>query len=110
MVFRLTIPYSLRLSTGFLVLHYNKKWGYALLVLAAVIGLSRIIAGVHHLLDIVGSFVFAGSGMAVAYYFGKRVLRAQNGKAYPILILSAYAHAFPLARHPSPSAWATHRS
>jgi len=45
---------------GFLVLRYNKAWGWALLVLALVIGLSRVIAGVHHIQDIIGSFIFAG--------------------------------------------------
>lgn len=45
---------------GFLVLRYNKKWGWALLVLALLIGLSRVVAGVHHLQDIIGSFIFAG--------------------------------------------------
>lgn len=45
---------------GFLVLRYNKAWGWALLGLALVIGLSRVIAGVHHIQDIIGSFIFAG--------------------------------------------------
>jgi undecaprenyl-diphosphatase len=45
---------------GFLVLRYHKAWGVALLILALIIGLSRVVAGVHHLQDIVGSFVFAG--------------------------------------------------
>jgi undecaprenyl-diphosphatase len=45
---------------GFLVLKYNKTWGLVLLSMAAIIGLSRMIAGVHHSIDIAGSFLFAG--------------------------------------------------
>lgn len=58
---------------GFLVLRYNKAWGWALLGLALVIGLSRVVAGVHHIQDIVGSFVFAGIAVwVVGSMFTKR--------------------------------------
>lgn len=63
---------------GFLVLRYNKKWGYALLILAAVIGLSRVIAGVHHIVDILGSFLFAGAGMLVAYHATRRAVKPKG--------------------------------
>jgi undecaprenyl-diphosphatase len=57
---------------GYLLLKYNKKWGYTLLGLAAVIGLSRVVAGVHHLIDIVGSFVCAGLAMGIVYLIGHK--------------------------------------
>lgn len=47
---------------GFLVLFYNKKYGYLLLLFAVLIGLARMKAGVHHGIDVLGSFVFAGIG------------------------------------------------
>lgn len=52
---------------GWLVLVYDRKWGIGLLLVAALIGAARMAAGVHHLSDIVGSFVFAGVGCWVAY-------------------------------------------
>lgn len=57
---------------GYLILKYNKQWGYALLAAAAIIGLSRIIAGVHHVIDVIGSFVLAGLAMATVYFVGRR--------------------------------------
>ncbi len=65
---------------GFLLLKYNKRWGYVLLIFAAVIGLSRILAGVHHLADIVGSFVFAGIAMAIVYAAGKMLQKKEAQK------------------------------
>jgi undecaprenyl-diphosphatase len=44
---------------GFAILKYFKKFGIVILVLAALIGIARIFAGVHHLEDIIGSFVIA---------------------------------------------------
>jgi len=49
---------------AFLVWRYDKKLGYGLMVIAILIGLSRVIAGVHHLIDILGSIVIA----AVSFY------------------------------------------
>lgn len=60
---------------GFLVLRYNKKWGYALLLAAAAIGLARVFAGVHHIADIIGSFAFAGLGVAAAYFIATWLLK-----------------------------------
>ena len=52
---------------AFLVLYYNRKLGVTLLLVAAVIGLARVFAGVHHLIDIVGAFVITGTSSAIAY-------------------------------------------
>lgn len=46
----------------------SKKLGIGLLVLSILIGVSRVLAHVHHPLDIVGSLIFAGVGAGVAYY------------------------------------------
>lgn len=51
---------------GFIVWRYNRRAGSLLLGLAVLIGLSRVIAGVHHLSDIVGSFIFAFIGAWLA--------------------------------------------
>jgi len=57
---------------AFAALKYSKKTGYALLVIAILIGLSRVIAGVHHLIDIIGSILFALLGCTLAYYLIER--------------------------------------
>lgn len=41
------------------IFFYNRKIGLALLGLALVVGFSRVLAGVHHSIDIFGSMVFA---------------------------------------------------
>ena len=45
---------------GWTILRYSKKTGIGVLVVAALIGISRIMAGVHHPADIVGGFVVSG--------------------------------------------------
>jgi membrane-associated phospholipid phosphatase len=45
---------------GFVVLYYSKKAGTVLLIIAALIGWARVAAHVHHLVDIIGSFIFTG--------------------------------------------------
>lgn len=57
---------------GFLALRYNRVWGAVLLGLAVLIGLSRVFAGVHHVLDIVASLVIAGVAVGVAVLIFKR--------------------------------------
>ena len=45
---------------GWTILRYSKKIGIGVLVAAAIIGISRVMAGVHHPADIIGSFVVSG--------------------------------------------------
>lgn len=45
---------------GWATLRYNKRLGLLILALAALIGLARVLAGVHHLEDIIGSFIISG--------------------------------------------------
>lgn len=51
---------------AFLGLRYSKKLGWLLIALALLVGLARVKAGVHHLLDILGSLVFSGIGVWLA--------------------------------------------
>lgn len=54
---------------AFLVLSYNRKLGVFLLIVAGAIGLARVIAGVHHLVDIVGAFAITGVTVVVLQYY-----------------------------------------
>lgn len=42
-----------------IIYYFNKKLGLLLLVLAILVGLARVAAGVHHLIDIVASLIIA---------------------------------------------------
>ncbi|HEY5267575.1 MAG TPA: phosphatase PAP2 family protein [Candidatus Saccharimonadales bacterium] len=53
-----------------LVLKYNQKAGIGLFVIAIAIGVARVIAGIHHLIDIIGSIIFALLG----YFIGLWVM------------------------------------
>jgi undecaprenyl-diphosphatase len=57
-----------------IVLYKNRKIGVGLLLVALVIGLSRVIAGIHHLVDIAGSFVFSAVGVALGVYIVRQIL------------------------------------
>ena len=41
------------------VFSVRKNWGLLLIVLAILVGISRVLAGVHHYIDVVGSVVIA---------------------------------------------------
>ena len=45
---------------------YSRKIGAILLVVAVVVGASRMAAGLHHLVDVVGSFAFAALAIWLA--------------------------------------------
>lgn len=58
----------------------SKKWGIGLWVIAVVIGLARVFAGVHHLTDIIGSLVFTALGLLAAAYFTPSIMRRLTNK------------------------------
>lgn len=58
---------------AFVVMKYNRTAGYWLLLVAVLVGLSRVVAGVHHLVDIAGSIIFSALAVyvvdrAISYY------------------------------------------
>lgn len=65
----------LAFSISFTVLFSRSKFskinGYLFLAVAFIIGIARVLANVHHTIDIIGSFVFALIGVLVANYFLK---------------------------------------
>jgi undecaprenyl-diphosphatase len=54
------------------VYFFNKKIGIILFILTLLVGLSRVLAGVHHLVDIIGSLVIAITVAALVYEILKR--------------------------------------
>jgi undecaprenyl-diphosphatase len=56
-------------SVAAVVFAYHRKVGVALLVLAACVGLARVLARVHHPIDVLGSLAIALSITYLAYNF-----------------------------------------
>lgn len=67
----------LSVAVAMVIFFYNKKLGGMLLFLALLVGIARVLAGVHHVLDIVGSFVIA---IIVAFLFYKFILPKLLGR------------------------------
>jgi undecaprenyl-diphosphatase len=59
---------------------HNKKWGRALFVLAALVGVARIISGVHYPLDILCGAVVGIVTSLLAYRFLAPFLESKSGK------------------------------
>lgn len=49
--------------------HFSRKTGLLLFVLSLIIGFARVLAGVHHVFDIVGSIAIASAVYLVVHYF-----------------------------------------
>lgn len=58
------------------LLSVSRKWAVNLFVLTVIIGASRVLAGVHHPVDIAGSIVFGALGGVVAIYFTSKVINS----------------------------------
>jgi len=65
---------------AFTVWHYSRRGGQILLLIAVLVGLSRVIAGVHHLQDIIGSMLFALLGTWLAWKLIKRYLPTSDNR------------------------------
>lgn len=59
------------------VLVYKRQIGLVLAILALAVGISRVLAGVHHPIDILGSFIIAALSAWIIQVFIKR---AERGK------------------------------
>ena len=60
---------------------FRRRLGLVLLIVALLIGIARVIAGVHHLYDIIGSLVFAGLGCIAAFGIIWMAERAATARA-----------------------------
>lgn len=53
---------------GWVTLRYTRKYGVVILTIALLIGLARVAAGVHHLEDIIASFIISGLAVLITNY------------------------------------------
>jgi membrane-associated phospholipid phosphatase len=63
-----------------LVFRYDKRFGVLLFVLALMVGLARVHAGLHHIVDVLGSIVIAGGVTGLVYLVQEHVSK-KNGKS-----------------------------
>jgi len=49
----------LSFALAFSVFYFDKRWGILFIILASLVGLSRIFVGVHYLSDVIGGFILA---------------------------------------------------
>jgi undecaprenyl-diphosphatase len=59
-------------AIAFAIFHFNKKLGLFLFLLAVLVGVARILAGVHHAADIAGSLIIAGLVYLITDYFTRK--------------------------------------
>jgi undecaprenyl-diphosphatase len=59
-------------AIAFAIFHFNKKLGFLLLYLTILVGAARVLAGVHHVVDIAGSIVIAGLVFLLANFFTRK--------------------------------------
>ncbi len=62
-------------AIAFAIFHFNKKIGIFLLFLAILVGLARVLAGVHHAVDIAGSILIVAIVYFPLDYFFARYLK-----------------------------------
>ncbi len=60
------------------VYYVNKKVGILLLILGVLVGVGRILTGVHHILDILGSIIISIFVVSSVYLFLKRCIAKNN--------------------------------
>jgi len=58
---------------GWTILFYSRKYGVIVLAIALLIGVARVLAGVHHISDIIGSFVISGLIVILMHVILRRI-------------------------------------
>ncbi len=66
-------------AVAMIVTFYNKRLGAILWVLALLVGIARVAAGIHHVTDIAGSIIFVLIAAAVYYFaLGKKQMEREK--------------------------------
>ncbi len=60
---------------------FDKRYGAILWILAIIIGISRVFVGVHHIIDIIGSYIISLLGLGVGYIFMYYIIPLGNKHA-----------------------------
>lgn len=60
------------------VFYMNKKFGIILIILATLVGVSRVVGYIHSVTDILGSIIFVAIAYALSYYLTPNILKKIN--------------------------------
>ncbi|HVX24218.1 MAG TPA: phosphatase PAP2 family protein [Candidatus Saccharimonadales bacterium] len=66
---------------AFVTLRYSHNLGYISLIFAVLVGSARVVAGVHHIQDVVGALVISGSSVLLVTWALGSWLRGQHRSA-----------------------------
>lgn len=58
---------------GWTILRYSRKYGIVVLSAALLIGMARVLAGVHHVPDIIGSFVISAIAALLVMFIMNKI-------------------------------------
>jgi len=67
-------------AVAMIIFYFNKKIGLLLLFLAILVGASRVLANIHHPLDIIGSLLIPILSTLLVNYFVVRYIKLFNNK------------------------------
>jgi undecaprenyl-diphosphatase len=65
-------------ALAFAIFHFNKKLGLILLYMAFLVGVARVLAGVHHAVDIAGSIIIVVLAYGAVEHVFKQILEKKN--------------------------------
>lgn len=65
----------LTMAIASIIFTYNKKLGIVLFIIALLVGIARVLAKVHHPVDIAGSIIIATVSTYIAYLVTKRYFK-----------------------------------
>ena len=65
---------ALTMALAAIVFPYNRKFGWLLVGISVAVGLARVLAGVHHVADIVGSIVLVVAAAGVSWQVVHRLI------------------------------------
>ena len=68
----------LTMTIASVIFVFNKKLGIVLFMIALFVGIARILAQIHHPLDIIGATLIAIGATAIAFFLEKRFLKKVN--------------------------------
>ena len=64
----------LTMTIASIIFVYNKKLGIGLFIIALLIGVARVLAHIHHPLDIIGAAIIAVGATSIVYFLEKAIL------------------------------------
>ena len=65
-------------TVSMVIFLFNRPIGVGLILISILVGLGRVLSGVHHVVDIIGSFVIAFIAVYISYIFINKFVNKRN--------------------------------